>query len=37
VVVEPGAIFNGNCRMGTVKDIKLSDGNTARQPEARMN
>src|SRR6516162_11350073 len=26
LVVEPGAIFNGNCRMGTtVKDIKLSD------------
>src|SRR6476646_1732414 len=37
LVVEPGAIFNGNCRMGTVKDMKLSDGNTVRQPEARIN
>lgn len=39
LVVEPGAIFNGNCRMGTVKDIKLSD--TGLRPsspaEARMN
>jgi cytoskeletal protein CcmA (bactofilin family) len=40
LVVEPGAIFNGNCRMGTVKDIKLSDSNSSvrsQQPEARMN
>ncbi|MGC4023077.1 MAG: polymer-forming cytoskeletal protein [Cyclobacteriaceae bacterium] len=39
LVVEPGAIFNGNCRMGTVKDIKLSDtsGIRSAQAEARMN
>ena len=39
LVVEPGAIFNGNCRMGTVKDIKLSDSSGIRsaQAEARMN
>ncbi|MBS1680883.1 MAG: polymer-forming cytoskeletal protein [Bacteroidetes bacterium] len=39
LVVEPGAIFNGNCRMGTVKDIKLSDTSGVRSPqaEARMN
>ena len=40
LVVEPGAIFNGNCRMGTVKDIKMSDSNSSmrsQQPEARMN
>ena len=38
LVVEPGAIFNGNCRMGTVKDFKLSDSTTTtQQAEARMN
>jgi cytoskeletal protein CcmA (bactofilin family) len=40
LVVEPGAIFNGSCKMGTVKDIKFSDtGNGAKpqQQEARMN
>jgi cytoskeletal protein CcmA (bactofilin family) len=40
LVVEPGAIFNGSCKMGTVKDIKLSEsGNGIKQQsqEARMN
>ncbi|MBS1559676.1 MAG: polymer-forming cytoskeletal protein [Bacteroidetes bacterium] len=40
LVVEPGAMFNGSCKMGVVKDIKLSEtGNTLRaQPqESRMN
>jgi len=40
LVVEPGAIFNGTCKMGTVKDIKLSDSGNGMKPqqqEARMN
>jgi cytoskeletal protein CcmA (bactofilin family) len=40
LVVEPGAVFNGTCKMGVSKDIKLTDsGNGMRsQPqEARMN
>ena len=40
LVVEPGAIFNGTCKMGTVKDIKLSDAGNGLKPqpqEARMN
>src|SRR6476659_1314982 len=40
LVVEPGAIFNGTCKMGTVKDIKLSDSGNGLKPqqqEARMN
>lgn len=42
LVVEPGAVFNGTCKMGAiVKDIKLSDSNgaslsrTLGQPEAK--
>lgn len=31
LVVEPGAVFNGSCKMGaTVKDIKIADTNGAR-------
>jgi cytoskeletal protein CcmA (bactofilin family) len=40
LVVEPGAIFNGTCKMGTVKDLKLSDAGNGMKPqpqEARMN
>lgn len=40
LVVEPGAVFNGTCKMGVGKDIKLTEtGNGIRsQPqEARMN
>ena len=40
LVVEPGAIFNGTCKMGTVKDLKLSDSGNGLKPqqqEARMN
>lgn len=40
LVVEPGAIFNGSCKMGTVKDIKFADSGNAMKPqpqEARMN
>ncbi|MBS1951931.1 MAG: hypothetical protein OJF59_001364 [Cytophagales bacterium] len=40
LVVEPGAMFNGSCKMGIVKDIKITEsGSTLRaQPqEARMN
>jgi cytoskeletal protein CcmA (bactofilin family) len=40
LVVEPGAIFNGSCKMGIVKDLKFSEtGNGVRtqQPEARLN
>ena|SRR6478609_6982512 len=40
LVVEPGAIFNGTCKMGTVKDIKMSDSGNGLKPqqqEARMN
>ncbi|MBS1488024.1 MAG: polymer-forming cytoskeletal protein [Bacteroidetes bacterium] len=40
LVVEPGAIFNGTCKMGVVKDLKISEnGNPVRpQPqEARLN
>lgn len=30
LVVEPGAIFNGSCKMGaTIKEIKLTDSNGA--------
>jgi len=30
LVVEPGAIFNGSCRMGaTIKEIKLTENNGA--------
>jgi cytoskeletal protein CcmA (bactofilin family) len=28
LVVEPGAIFNGSCRMGaTIKEIKIAENN----------
>lgn len=39
LVVEAGAMFNGGCKMGVVKDIKIADGGGLRaQPqEARMN
>ena len=40
LVVEPDTIFNGTCKMGTVKDIKLSDSGNGMKPqhqEARMN
>ena len=39
LVVEPGAIFNGNCRMGTTKDFKIGDSiaQAAPQAEVRMN
>ncbi len=40
LVVEPGAIFNGTCKMGTVKDFKLSDAGNGMKPqqqEARLN
>jgi cytoskeletal protein CcmA (bactofilin family) len=40
LVVEPGAIFNGNCRMGNIKDMKLSESNSTLRPaqnEVRMN
>jgi cytoskeletal protein CcmA (bactofilin family) len=31
LVVEPGAVFNGSCKMGAaVKDIKIADANGAR-------
>jgi cytoskeletal protein CcmA (bactofilin family) len=31
LVVEPGAVFNGSCKMGAaVKDIKIADSNGAR-------
>ncbi len=40
LIVEPGAIFNGACKMGMkIKDIKLGEGSkesrTDRKPEAR--
>jgi cytoskeletal protein CcmA (bactofilin family) len=40
MVVEPGAIFNGTCKMGAViKDIKIGENNgvgrTLPQPEAK--
>ncbi len=40
LVVEPGAIFNGTCKMGTVKDLKMNDTGNGMKPqsqEARMN
>ncbi len=40
LVVEPGAMFNGSCKMGMVKDIKLAEtgnGMRSQQQEARMN
>jgi cytoskeletal protein CcmA (bactofilin family) len=40
LVVEPGAIFNGTCKMGTVKDLKFSDSGNGLKPqqqEARLN
>jgi len=31
LVVEPGAIFNGSCKMGaTIKDIKIGDNGLSR-------
>ncbi len=38
LVVEPGAVFNGSCRMGAaIKDIKIADGGsrTLRPEEAK--
>jgi cytoskeletal protein CcmA (bactofilin family) len=40
MVVEPGAVFNGSCKMGAVvKDIKIGENNgiarTLGQPEAK--
>src|SRR5687768_469979 len=40
MVVEPGAVFNGTCKMGAVvKDIKIGENNglgrTLQQPEAK--
>jgi hypothetical protein len=37
--VEPGAVFNGTCKMGAaVKDIKTGEnGARSFQPEARAN
>jgi cytoskeletal protein CcmA (bactofilin family) len=40
MVVEPGAVFNGTCKMGAVvKDIKIGEtngvGRTLTQPEAK--
>lgn len=40
LVVEPGAVFNGSCKMGIkIKEIKLGEGQkeirTDRKPEAR--
>ncbi len=40
LVVEPGAMFNGTCKMGMVKDLKLSENGSGMRPqqqEARMN
>lgn len=40
LVVEPGAVFDGTCKMGAVvKDIRVSDSNmqTFRSQEARIN
>ncbi len=39
LVVEPGAMFNGSCKMGTVKDIKMAepDNGMRAHQEARMN
>jgi cytoskeletal protein CcmA (bactofilin family) len=39
LVVEPGAVFNGSCKMGAVKDLKLAAESGLRpQPqESRMN
>jgi cytoskeletal protein CcmA (bactofilin family) len=35
LVVEPGALFNGSCKMGSpIKDIKLGE-NGARTPHAQ--
>lgn len=40
LVVEPGAMFNGSCKMGMVKDIKFAETGSGLRPqpqEARMN
>ncbi|MBS1505313.1 MAG: polymer-forming cytoskeletal protein [Bacteroidetes bacterium] len=40
LVVEPGAMFNGSCKMGMVKDIKFAEtgsGLRTQPQEARMN
>jgi cytoskeletal protein CcmA (bactofilin family) len=40
LVVEPGAMFNGSCKMGIVKDLKLSDNGSGMRPqpqEVRLN
>jgi len=39
LVVEPGAMFNGSCKMGMVKDLKFGENNNGvRQPqEVRLN
>lgn len=40
LVVEPGAMFNGSCKMGMVKDIKFAEtgsGLRSQPQEARMN
>jgi cytoskeletal protein CcmA (bactofilin family) len=40
LVVEPGAMFNGSCKMGMVKDIKFAETGNGLRPqtqEARMN
>lgn len=36
MVVEPGAVFNGTCKMGaTVKEIKLSENGLTSRPDPR--
>jgi cytoskeletal protein CcmA (bactofilin family) len=40
LVVEPGAMFDGTCKMGNTKDLKLSETGNGMRPqaqEARMN
>lgn len=34
LVVEPGAVFNGSCRMGTIKELKHSDHHGVRSASA---
>ena len=40
LVVEPGAMFNGTCKMGMVKDLKLAENGNGMRPqhqEVRLN
>ncbi|MBS1556385.1 MAG: polymer-forming cytoskeletal protein [Bacteroidetes bacterium] len=40
LVVEPGAVFNGGCKMGTVKELKHNENGLRATPsaqEARLN